>query len=64
MNYVSYSGVISVISLFFVRKTSKPANSISQNTENPWETEGINIIITRLHYKNIQIKRGIFIVSI
>lgn len=62
MNYVSYSGVISVVSLFFVRKTSKPANSISQNTENPWETEGINI--TRLHCKNTQIKRGIFIVSI
>lgn len=42
------TAVISGIFLFFVRKTSKPANCTSQNTENQWETEAINIIISTL----------------
>lgn len=58
------SAVISGIFLNFVRKTSKLANSNSQNAENQWETEDTNIIISTLCCKNIQIKHGTFIVSI
>lgn len=55
------SVVISGIFLFFFRKTSKLSNSNSQNAENQWETEDINIISTLSAAKNIQIKHGTFV---